>query len=38
MKQCYWADLKTLANGDDSIIALYKKMMVLDAIYSVSWV
>jgi hypothetical protein len=35
MKQHYWADLRTLAN-EDSIIALWRKTMVLNAIYSIS--
>jgi hypothetical protein len=37
IKQCYCADLlRTLANEDDSIIELWKRMMVLDVIYGVS--
>jgi hypothetical protein len=38
MKQHYWANLlRTLANEDENIIALWKKMTVFDAIYSISW-
>jgi hypothetical protein len=39
MKRCYWADLlRTIADKDDNIKGLWEKnMMVLDAIYRVSW-
>jgi hypothetical protein len=37
MKQHYWADLlRTTADEDNNIIALWKKM-VLDTIYGMSW-
>jgi hypothetical protein len=37
MKRHYWADrLRTLANKDDNIIGLWKKIMVWGAIYSIS--
>jgi hypothetical protein len=37
MKRHYQADLlRTLADEDDSIIGLWKRMMVLDAIYGIS--
>jgi hypothetical protein len=36
MKQCYWADLRTLAN-ENNVIKLWKKMTVLDAVYGVPW-
>jgi hypothetical protein len=37
MKQCYRADLlRTLADEDNNIIGLWKKMTVLDAVYGVS--
>jgi hypothetical protein len=37
MKQCYQSDLlRTLANEDDNIIALWKKMIVLVAMYGIS--
>jgi hypothetical protein len=33
MKQCYWADLlRTLTEEDNSIIAMWKKILLLDAI------
>jgi hypothetical protein len=37
MKQRYCTDFRTLADGDDNIIALWKEITVLDAIYGVSW-
>jgi hypothetical protein len=37
MKQCYQADLlRTLADEDDNIMGLWKKMLVLHGIYSIS--
>jgi hypothetical protein len=39
MKLHYRTDLlRTLADDNGNLIGLWKKMMVLDAIYSVSWV
>jgi hypothetical protein len=35
IKQCYQTDLRTLANENDNVTQLYKKML-LDAIYSTS--
>jgi hypothetical protein len=38
MKCCYWAYLlRTFAAEDDNITASWKKMTVMDAIYSASW-
>jgi L-cystine uptake protein TcyP (sodium:dicarboxylate symporter family) len=36
MLGCYQADLRTLANEDDSIIASWKKMMMLAVVYCIS--
>jgi hypothetical protein len=37
MKQCYWTDLlNTLTEEDNNMIGLWRKVMVLDAIYRVS--
>jgi hypothetical protein len=36
MKRCYWADLlRNLADEDNNIMAVWKKITVLDAIYGI---